>query len=184
MSYVDSQGQRHFRPKGQDAPQDGQQPKNNNSDRPPSNLRQNEPTNASSGGPPNPSKQGGGGGGDGNNSGQVGLSPEDYGLVIKNSGDETWCYSLRSLTSIVMRTCPTTAFENKSFVSYALSQFGGIDMTGSDLITKWLKEATHLTESAHRLDMVQIRDLFHHHSNGFPHLDKNIGSDPRGPGKP
>ena len=46
-SYVDSQGQRHFRPKGQEMSQDGQQSKDTNLNSPPSNLRQNEPTNAS-----------------------------------------------------------------------------------------------------------------------------------------
>ena len=74
-----------------------------------------------------------------------------------------------------MRTCPTTAFEIESFVAYVLSQFGGIDITPDDLVTKWLNEALNFRESVHRIKEQDIIALFHNNSNGFPLLGKQIG---------
>ena len=102
------------------------------------------------------------------------LTPSNHRRV-SYKGDELDVYTSKMLLSITIKTAPTTAFENKAFVAYVISQIGGIDRSANDILTKWIKECLDIHNYAQRATLEDIISLFHNNSGGFPLLDKHIG---------
>ena len=102
---------------------------------------------------------GGGGGGGSDPSGQI--------QKIQFRGDENDVYSHKAMLSLIIKTCPTTAFDNKSFVSGVIAQVGGIDKSANDILIKWIKEPLDHKFVYTSTVLDDLIEAFHHDSGGF-----------------
>ena len=91
-------------------------------------------------------------------------------------GSEEECYSYKALLAISLSNLPQNATACRKWGSHLMAQFGGIDRTKSNFLTKWLAQALELQTTNERSSEQEIIDLFDGDSGNLDLLDRHLGT--------